>query len=102
MPLLVRRHPILRRQLLVSNLFFYPGAPLDACAAFAAAAILLQPVLLWVLPILLVVRGMQRTRSLNPAKLLLYVVQMLAHSVRMGVMFVALIYGSIRFRSIVL
>jgi glycosyltransferase involved in cell wall biosynthesis len=102
-PLLVRRHPILRRQLLVANLFFYPGAPLYyACAAFAVTAILLKPVLLWVLPLLLVVRGMQRTRSLNPARLLRYVVQMFGHCVRVGVMFAALIYGSIRFRSLVL
>jgi serine phosphatase RsbU (regulator of sigma subunit) len=57
---------------------------------------------LWMLPILVVARGIQRTRSLNPVKLLRYVVRMFAHTMRMGVMFAALIYGSIRFRSLVL
>jgi glycosyltransferase involved in cell wall biosynthesis len=102
-PELVRRHPELRSQLLTANLFFYPPALLIYVGiAVIIAAALVQPWLLAALPVLLLARGVQRTRSVNPMALLRFCGRTLLHLPRMLVMSLALIYGSIRFRSLVL
>ena len=102
-PELVRRHPELRSQLLTAGLFFYPPALLIYVAlALVVGAALLQPWLLAAVPLLLLARGVQRTRSLNPLALARFCGRTLLHLPRMLVMSLSLIYGSIRFRSLVL
>lgn len=102
-PELVRRHPELRGQLLTANLFFYPPALLIYVAiALVIAAALVQPWLLVAIPVLLLARGIQRTRSINPVELGRFCGRTLLHMPRMLVMSLSLLYGSVRFRSLVL
>ena len=100
---LVRRHPQLRGRLLTLGVFFYAPwkavyvvVPLLAWLAWAMPAALL------VLPAVLVARGMQRTRSLDPRRLAMHALRVLAHLPRMVILNATLLYGSIRFRSLVL
>ena len=103
LPALVRRHPELRPELLTWGLLFYPpAAALYVVVPFALVATAVQPALLWLLPVIIVLRGVQKNRSLNPIRLAAFVCRTLAHLPRMLIMNAAFIYGSIRFRSLVL
>jgi len=103
LPELVRRHPELRRDMLIWGLFFYPPAALVYVAApLAGLLVWYSPALLWILPAALLVRGVMRTRSLNPVLLARHSARVLAHLPRMLVLNAALLYGSVRFRSLVL
>ncbi len=102
-PELVRRHPELRRELLSWGLFFYRPALLLYLAIPAAVALAwVNPLYLAALPAALLVRGVVRTGSLNPLVLARHSLRVVAHLPRMLVMIGALIYGSIRFRTLVL
>lgn len=103
LPALVRRHPELRSALLTAGVFFYPPMfLLYAAALMALAAVLWQPWLLALLPVALVARGIQRTGSLDPLVLAAHAGRVLAHLPRMLVMSLSLIYGSLRFKALVL
>jgi len=103
LPALISRHPALRAKLLTWNLFFYPpAATLYLAAPFALIAAWTVPWLLWLLPLALLGRSAWRTRSLNPLVLLRQSLRVLAHIPRNVVMNTALIYGSVRFRCLVL
>lgn len=102
-PALVARHPELRDALLTARLFFYPPAfLLYAAALVALVALIWQPWLLVLLPVALVARGVQRTGSLDPRVLAAHAGRVLAHLPRMLVMSLSLLYGSLRFRALVL
>jgi glycosyltransferase involved in cell wall biosynthesis len=102
-PALVKRHPELRRCLLVARLFFYPPIwLLYAAVCLAALALIWQPLLLLLLPPALIARGIQRTGSVDPRRLAAHAGRVIAHLPRMAVMISSLIYGSIRYRSLVL
>lgn len=102
-PALVRRHPELRKCLLTARLFFYPPIWLlyAACGIFAAGLVW-YPLLLLLLPVALIMRGVSRTRSIHPRRLVFHGARVLAHLPRMLVMTISLLYGSIRYRSLVL
>ncbi|MCC6718793.1 MAG: glycosyltransferase [Acetobacteraceae bacterium] len=103
LPELLRRHPELRRELLTFNLFFYfPAALLYLLLPALAVIAWYYPAALLLLPVVLLLRAIQRTRSLNPSKVGAQMVHTLAHIPRMLVMNATLIYGSIRFRNLVL
>ena len=103
LPALISRHPGLRPKLLTWNLFFYPpAATLYLAVPFALVTASTVPWLLWLLPLALLGRSAVRTRSLNPLVLLRQSLRVLAHFPRMVVMNGALIYGSVRFRCLVL
>ena len=103
LPELVRRHPELRRELLTGGFLFYPPAILLYVGlALLAAGAFWNPWLLAAIPVLLLARAVQRTRTLNPLTLGAFCGRVLLHVPRMLVMSAALLYGSIRFRSLVL
>ncbi|ACA18398.1 glycosyl transferase family 2 [Methylobacterium sp. 4-46] len=102
-PALVKRHPELRRRLLVARLFFYPPIWLLYLAVCVAAfAVIWQPLLLLVLPPALLARGIHRTGSVDPRQLAAHAGRVIAHLPRMVVMITSLLYGSIRYRALVL
>jgi glycosyltransferase involved in cell wall biosynthesis len=103
LPELVRRHPELRRDLLVGGYVFYPVSKLLYVAVPAAALFLWHaPWLLLLLPVALVLRGIQRTGGVNPAALARHALRVLANLPRLAVLNLTLLYGSIRFRSLVI
>jgi glycosyltransferase involved in cell wall biosynthesis len=103
LPELIRRHPELRAALLKWGLLFYPpAAALYVAVPFAILAAWIQPLLLLALPVLLILRGVQKYRSVNPVRIATFSLRTLAFLPRMLIMNMALIYGSIRFRSLVL
>lgn len=103
LPELVRRHPNLRDTLLKYRILFYPpAAALYVAIPFAAVTAWLEPLLLLLLPMGLLARGVQRTHSLNPVSLLRFCGRTLVHLPRMLILNAALLYGSIRFRCVVL
>jgi glycosyltransferase involved in cell wall biosynthesis len=102
-PALVKRHPELRKSLLVARLFFYPPIwLLYAAVCLAAIAVMWQPLLLLLLPPALVARGIHRTGSADPRRLAAHAGRVMAHLPRMAVMIASLLYGSIRYRALVL
>jgi glycosyltransferase involved in cell wall biosynthesis len=107
-PALVRRHPELRDALLTWRVLFYApsvvlylGAPLALAAAWLAPA-WLAAALFAVLAAALVVRSAVRRRSLNPVVVGRQCLRVLANLPRLAIMSTALIYGSIRYRCLVL
>lgn len=103
LPALVQRHPELRDALLTAKLFFYPPMmAIYAAALIALAAVAWKPWLLALLPLALLARGIQRTGSLDPRVLAAHAGRVLAHLPRMLVMSLSLLYGSLRFRALVL
>lgn len=104
LPELVRRHPSLRNDLLTAGVFFYPASWLLYLGGLIVvlAAVSLSWMVLLALPILLLLRGVVRTGGVNPLELGRFVARTLLHLPRMVVMTVCLVYGSIRFRCLVL
>lgn len=103
LPELVRRHPQLRTVLLRGGFFFYPKAALSLLGVPALiAALWWQPSLLVALPLLLLAWALWRTRSLHPLALLRFCARAPLHLARLMVMNASLLYGSVRFRSLVL
>jgi len=103
LPALVSRHPELRTALLKGGLFFFPpGVMVYAGLLAVGAMIWLAPTLLWLLPTALILRAVQRTGSLQPGVLAGFCLKAPLHVARLMVMNVALLYGSLRFRCLVL
>lgn len=102
-PALVKLHPAMRGALLAHGLFFFRGSPVYylALAGFLALLFLSPWLLLW-LPAVLIVAAAIRIRSLAPSKVLLKAAQFVLNAIRIYVMSAALVYGSIRFGSLVL
>ncbi len=103
LPALVRRHPELRSSLLTWRVLFYApsmvlylGIPLVLLVGWTAPALLAVPA------VALVVRSAIRRRSLNPVVVGRQCLRVLANLPRLAVMSAALIYGSIRYRCLVL
>lgn len=102
-PEVVRRHPELRSQLLTARVFFKPAMWLVYLAVvIAVLAAMMTPWLLLLPPAMLLVRAVMRTRSLEPVALMQFCAFALLQLPRNLVMSLALIYGSIRFRCLVL
>lgn len=103
LPELVRRHPELRRSLLTGGVLFFPqGTLLYPGLLLLLALALWAPALLLALPLLLLARAAYRTRSVRPLVLLRHCALAPLHALRLLVMNLTLVYGSLRFRSLVL
>ncbi|MEJ0017332.1 MAG: glycosyltransferase [Acetobacteraceae bacterium] len=103
LPELVRRHPVLRRELLTAGVFFYPQSWLIYVGMVVGiVALVMWPWLLLLLPVLLLARGIMRTGSVDPVGLLRFTARTLIHMPRMMLMNLCLLYGSVRFRCLVL
>jgi glycosyltransferase involved in cell wall biosynthesis len=103
MPAIVRRHPVLRSELLTARLFVQPAmwlVYLSLVIVILAATV--QPWLLLLLPIMLLGRALIRTRSLRPATLFWFCAFACLQLPRFLVMTLALMYGSVRYRCLVL
>ena len=104
-PALVRQHPELRQKLLFARLFYYPGnlycyvgalGLITAAAVHWAFVLLAVPFLAWKV----VARRRNPPRALW--RLPIFMGQAFLHLIRQGIMCAALIYGSLRFRTLVL
>ncbi len=103
LPELVRRHPGLRGRLLSGGLFFYPRAWLVPAGLVMLLVLALgAPAWLIAAPVLLLARAAQRLRTLNPVALLWFCARACLNALRLCLMLAALLYGSLRFRSLVL
>lgn len=102
-PLLIRKHPQLRNILLKFDLFFYPGtAVIYLAILLLPLAFATQPTwLLLALP-LLVARQIGRHGIRRPRAVLTGVIAVVPNVGRMAVMAAALLYGSARYRCLVL
>lgn len=102
-PALIRQHPELREQLLFAKLFFYRNSAFYYAAAVLALAML---VIDWrwllVAPILVLIRALMRARSLSPIAWARSFMEVSLNVVRNYLMILTLVYGSIRFRTLVL
>lgn len=103
-PALVRRHPELRdTSFLTARVFFYPATWLVYIALVVVAlAAVMWPSLLLLVPVMLIGRGIVRTRSLRPDKLTWWCASALLQLPRTVVMSLTLAYASLRFRALVL
>lgn len=103
LPELVRRHPELRGELLTWGIFFYPWGTIRVAVILAwLVACLFQPWLLLLGPIGLAVMALRPRRggaAGDPGQRLL---KAGGDILRMFTLFFALLYGSLRFRSLVL
>lgn len=101
---LIRRHPHLRRQLLHGGVFFFKE---NVLFYLAVAGLILGITVHWMFLLLslaypLWVAFFVLPQNLAPAKLPKLVLQILMLEARQGIICAALIYGSIRFRRLVL
>lgn len=103
LPELVRRHPQLRGKLLAFGCLFYaPSKVLYLAVPLLAWIGWTMPALLAAFPLALLARGVQRTGGVHPGRLVAHVGRVLANLPRLMVLNATLVYGSIRFRSLVL
>lgn len=103
LPALVRRHPELRRELLTWGIFFYPWGTLRVGVILLwLAACLAMPWLLVLGPIGILALALRPRRGAGAGHLGQRLFKSAGEIVRLFTMSLALIYGSIRFRSLVL
>lgn len=103
LPALVKRHPALRDKLLLAGVFFYPRSILYYLLAILLVFVTFNsPSSLLYLPLLLVLAGVLKTKSLKPKDIWLGMQQIVLNTVRNYVMCGALIYGSAKYKTIVL
>lgn len=103
LPELVRRHPGLRDELLTAGIFFYPpGLAVSLGLVLLSVIAFWQPSLLLALPVALVCYGAVRKGTANPVTLARFCVRAPLHALKLLVMNLSLLYGSVRFRSLVL
>jgi len=102
-PELVRRHPGLRDSLLWAGLFFHPrGVLLYLGLLLLGLVAWVEPMALAALPAALLSWAVIRKRTLDPRTLLAFCMRAPLHACKLLVMNLSLLYGSIRFRSVVL
>lgn len=102
-PALVKLHPGLRESLLSHGLFFYPRSMFyNLALVLFFATLALKPSALLLLAPLLLGAAIVKERSLHPVRLGARVGMIVANAARMYVMSFALLYGSARFRTLVL
>jgi GT2 family glycosyltransferase len=103
MPELVRRHPELRRALLRGGLFFHPRG--TAKVVLAGALLAASSALPWLLlapPVALLAHGVRRAGGIAPRAIAWHAAKACGDLVREAVVVAALLYGSLRFRCLVL
>lgn len=103
LPEIIRRYPNLRSEMLTLHLFIHPSMWLVYSAlVIVVLAATIQPWLLLLLPFMLLGRAIARTRSLDPAALAWFCAGAFVQLPKFFVMTLALAYGSIRYRCLVL
>lgn len=103
LPELVRRHPELRRALLRGGVFFHPpGTAKVALAGALLAASAVQPWLLLAPPAALLAQALRRAGGFVPRAIAWHAAKACGDLAREAVVVAALLYGSLRFRSLVL
>jgi glycosyltransferase involved in cell wall biosynthesis len=103
LPEIVRRYPQLRSELLTARIFVQPAMwMVHATFAVAILAATVQPWLLLLPPMMLLGRAVARTQSLRPGPLMWFCASACLQLPRFLVMTLALIYGSVRYRCLVL
>lgn len=103
LPELVRRHPELRQTLLTAKIIFYPPAlSVYVGLLLVFAAVMWMPRLLWLVPLIILGRAVQRTRTFDIRVLLRFSVRAPLHFLRMLILNLSLLYGSVRYRTLVL
>lgn len=104
LPALISRHPALRSELLIWNLFFYRRSIVYYAALIAAVALLvLDPaLLLGGAALLWAVLALARAKSVNPLRIAKAAWEIVLFAVRGYLMCAALVYGSILYRRLVL
>lgn len=103
LPELVRRHPELRRALLRGGVFFHPrGTAKVALAGALLAASAVQPWLLLAPPAALLAQALRRAGGFVPRAVAWHAAKACGDLAREAVVVAALLYGSLRFRSLVL
>lgn len=105
LPALVRQHPELRQELLFARMFYYPG---NLYCYVGALGLVIAAVVHWAFWLLIVpfLIGKVAARHRNPPRafwrLPIFVGQAFLHLIRQVIMCATLIYGSLRFRTLVL
>jgi len=105
LPALVRQHPELRRELLFARMFYYPG---NLYCYVGALGLVVAAVVHWAFVLLIVPFLIWKVaaRHRNPPRALwrlpIFVGQAFLHMIRQVIMCATLIYGSLRFRTLVL
>ncbi len=103
LPALVQRHPELRGELLTAGVFFYPTGTLRLAAVFVLAIAAFWWPWLLLLPVMaLFALAALRTRGSGLRPMARHMAKTVGELVRHFVLFATLLYGSIRFRSLVI
>jgi glycosyltransferase involved in cell wall biosynthesis len=103
LPELIRRHPQLRDRLLTHRLFFHPGSIIYYIAALLAIPMaIVSPWLLIVFPIAFAVRAIRRLDGFAPRAWGQAGMQVAMNIARNYLLCATLVYGSVRFRTLVL
>ncbi|MBL8702114.1 MAG: glycosyltransferase [Alphaproteobacteria bacterium] len=103
MPLLLRKHPELRRVLLTARLFFFPGTLIIYLGLLLAiAAMAVAPALLWLAVPVIFLRALVGLRPFRLSDFPRRIVETVLNIARVGIMAMTLVYGSLRYRCLVL
>ena len=103
LPALIKMHPALRSKLLAGNVFFYPPSVIYyALAVLMIAVLIVSPTLLLWLPAAAIVVAALKAKTLAPKAVGMALGRLVLNTVRNYVMCGALIYGSVRYRTLVL
>ncbi|MEJ2682298.1 MAG: glycosyl transferase, partial [Gammaproteobacteria bacterium] len=102
-PALIKLHPRLRQKMLVGQFFFYRNSLYYYILSILVIVLLVVSphILLWT-PVALLAIAFIKTRSISPITLFRELVKITLNTIRNYIMITALLYGSIRFRTMVL
>jgi glycosyltransferase involved in cell wall biosynthesis len=102
-PALVKRHPELRDVILFKRTFFYKGSVIYYAAVPAGIALaIIDWRLLAAVPLLILIRALKRTQGYSPKALAIATMQVCFNVARNYVFCLTMLYGSLRFRELVL
>lgn len=103
LPALVNKHPRLRSELLMWGFVFYPRSIIYYLLAILLISIaIVAPNILFYLPLVLVLASIAKTQSLKPERIWLGIKQIILNTIRNYVMCGALIYGSAKYKTLVI
>lgn len=103
LPLLVKLHPEIRSRMLIWNLFMWRNCIwMYVILVVGIPIVWIFPQALWLAAAAPVAAAIAKTRTVNPVTVVTATGQTVLRAIRVLFMSMALIYGSIRFRSLVL
>ena len=102
-PALVKLHPELRDLFMYKRYFFYKGSIVYyAAVPIGIALAVVDWRLLAAVPVLILIRALKRTRGYSPKALAIATMQVCFNIARNYVLCLTMLYGSLRFRELVL